>query len=203
MRERIRLQAMALYAQGGLEAVSIRAVAQRAGVSPAGIYSYFGNHRALIEALWLDPVLVALSEMDRVAALTLDPVERIDAVLDVYVALAISQPEIYRGAFLHVRPAGTPQPPGRALGELNFHRLLRDAILEGQAAKRILPGDADLMAQTLWAGVHGALALPIHMETWGLTEARRLVGAIRTSLKTAILQTPLAEDLGTKARIGD
>ncbi len=57
---------------------------------------------------------------------------------------------------------------------------------------QIAPGDADVMAQTLWAGVHGALALPIHMEPWGLADARCLVAAIRASLMTALLQSPLA-----------
>ena len=187
MRERIRLQAMGLYSQGGVEAVSIRAVAQRVGVSPTSIYSFFSSRQALIEALWLDPVLTVLAEMVRVAALTPDPVERIDRVLDIYLDLALGQPEIYRGAFLHVRSANAPPLAKRDLADLDFHRLLRDAIAEGQTARRIRPGDPDLMAQTVWAGVHGALALPIHMETWGLAESRRLVAEMRTALKAAML----------------
>lgn len=192
MRERIRRQALGLYSEGGIEAVSIRAVAQRVGVSPTSIYSFFKNRQAMIEALWLDPVRTALGEMVRVAALTPDPVERIDRVLEVYLDMALGQPEIYRGAFLHVRPSRTPPPTRRALADLDFHRLLRDAIADGQVARRIRSGDPDLMAQTLWAGIHGALALPVHMETWGLADDRRLVAEMRALLKAAMLASPAA-----------
>jgi AcrR family transcriptional regulator len=182
MRERIRQQALNLYSQAGVEAISIRAVAHRVGVSPAGIYSFFKNRQALVEALWLDPVLVILAEMVRVAQATPDPLDRIARLLDIYIDFAFSSPEIYRGAFLHVRPAKAAPPNQRGLEALDFQRLLGEAIAQGQDLSLIRPGDPAILAQALWAGVHGALALPIHMEAWIFADRPQLVAQVRAML---------------------
>lgn len=181
-RERIRRHALELYAEGGLEAVSIRAVAQRAGLSPTGIYSFFRGRQELIEALWLDPVRRFLETAVRLAAVTPDPIARIGAVLDLYVDFVIENPEIHRGALLHVRSTKEVAPMRRSLAALDLHRVLREAVADGQEVGRIRAGDADLLAQSLWAGIHGALALPVHMEAWALDEARGLAGQTRTLL---------------------
>lgn len=186
-RERIRAEALGLYAADGVEAVSIRAVAHRVGMSPAGIYSFFKSRQALIESLWLEPILNLLAEMVRVAAASPDPILRIVRLLDLYVDFAISSPEIYRGALLHVRSAKEAPPTPRALEHLDFQRLLAQAIADGQATRRIVPGDPAILAQAVWAAVHGALALPVHMESWALADLRRLVTQTRALLMAGLL----------------
>lgn len=187
MRERIRVEALALYKENGIESVSIRDVAHRVGFSPASIYSFFKSRQALIEALWLDPVLVVLAEMVRVAQDTPEPVERIVRLLDIYVDFALSNPEIYRGAFLHVRSSKHAPPTQRPLGQLDFYRLLRQAIADGQVELSLRPGDPTTMAQTLWASVHGAIALPVHMEAWAIVDQRQLVTQTREILMAGLM----------------
>ncbi len=187
MRERIRLQALAVYNEAGLEAVSIRAVAKRAGMSPAGIYSFFASRQALIEALWLDPVRAMLDQMVVQAAATPDPLVLVRLLLDLFVRFSLANPEILRGAFLRVRPTKESAPSPRPLHQLDFHRLLAEAIAEGQTSGHIRPGDPALMAQALWAGLHGALAIPIHMEAWGLSDPQSLAEEVTTLLMTGLL----------------
>lgn len=182
---------MGLYKENGIESVSIRDVAHRVGVSPASIYSFFKSRQALIEALWLDPILVLLAEMDRLAQATPDPVERIGGLLDLYVEFALSNPEIYRGALLHVRSGKQVPPTPRPLDQLGFYRLLRQAIADGQAKQCFRSGDPTMLAQTLWASVHGAIALPVHMEAWQLADQHQLLAQTREILMAGImLQTP-------------
>jgi AcrR family transcriptional regulator len=176
MRARIRQEALYLYTHGGLDAVSVRAVAQRVGVAASGIYSFFKSRQALIESLWYDPVVETVGEMVRVGAATPDPCERIRSILGIYAAFAERNPEIYRGAFLFVRPDTMVPPQPGNLEDLPYHCLLRDAIIEAQQSGAFHPGDADLLAQALWAGMHGAIAIATNIEHWTFAPRPALVG---------------------------
>ena len=173
-RETIRSHALALYREGGLDAVSLRSVAARAGLSPASIYSYFPTIRILIESLWRDPIVDWLSEMHDRAHGIADPVERLRTVLDMYLDFALHNPDIYQGALMHVRPTQTPPPDVQSLNGLPLHVVLRDAIRDAQALGAVRRGDADLIAQSLWAALHGTISLPVHMEAWGVAQASSL-----------------------------
>jgi AcrR family transcriptional regulator len=175
MRSRIRQEALYLYTDGGLDAVSVRAVAQRVGVAASGIYSFFKSRQALIESLWYDPVLETVEEMVRIGAATPDPCDRIRIVLEIYAAFAERNPAIYRGAFLFVRPDTMEPPTPGKLADLPYHCLLRDAIIEAQQSGVFGAGDADLLAQALWAGMHGAIAISTNIEHWSFAPKPTLV----------------------------
>ncbi len=188
-RERIRAGAVELFVEGGLEAITMRAVAGRAGLSASALYSYFPNRNELLRALWYEPVAAAVVQLIQVADACPDPVERIRRMIDVYLDLAAANPEVYRGAFLYVRP-GSHEPPEIVSRETaDFHRLLRDAITEGQKTGAIGPGDPDMMAQSVWAAIHGALALPIHLEMYdfacGLEIARSTAAMLLRGMQAA------------------
>jgi AcrR family transcriptional regulator len=118
-----------------------------------------------------------------------DPLDRVERLLDIYVGFAFRHPEIYRGAFLHVRQAKEIPPTPQSMDRLDFQRLLRDALAEGQANGRVRPGDPVVQAQALWAGVHGALALPIHMEAWAFVDLAQLVAQVRAMLTDGLRVT--------------
>lgn len=181
-REAIRLHALALYREGGLEAVSVRAVATQAGLSPASIYSYFPTLRALIESLWREPVVNWLGEMQSVAGEIQDPTDRLRTIVKMYTGFAIDNREIYRAALLHVRPAHTLPPDVQPLTGLPLHTMLRDTIEEAQASGSVRAGNADIMAQAIWASLHGAIALPVHMEAWGVATASELAAEVSENL---------------------
>lgn len=61
MREQLLAAAMALFAEGGVEAVSVRAIAARVGVSPMTPYRYFPSKADFLRGLWVD-VLTDLDE---------------------------------------------------------------------------------------------------------------------------------------------
>lgn len=164
MRQRIRDAAIELYRGAGLEAMTIRGVAKQAGLAPSVLYAYYPNRQTLLQSLWYEPVVTAVQEIIRVAGVTPDPLARIERMLAVYIEFARHNPEIYRGAFMFVRPGSMEKPPVQDLEVLDLHRLLRTAIEEGQRAGQLQAGNAHELAQSLWAGVHGGLALPVSIE---------------------------------------
>jgi AcrR family transcriptional regulator len=174
MRERIRTEALYLYRQGGTDAISVRAVAQRVGVAASSIYSFYQSRQSLIESLWSEPVLTAISEMVCLAQVTPDPIERLRGLLLIYLKLAEDNPEIYRAAFMYVRADSLEPPKAKALNELPFYSLMFDSIKEAQGMGQFRQGDASLMAQALWAGVHGAVAISTNIEHWAFSPSSDL-----------------------------
>ncbi|NBB15203.1 TetR family transcriptional regulator [Caulobacter sp. SLTY] len=173
-RRTLQKAAAGLYAEAGAAAVSARAIAQRAGVSVGTLYAHFGSLQGLMQSLWMEPVEVINAELAQLAAGIDDPIERLRSLLNAYVEVALTRPELFRGAFLFVRPETLPKPERRPLEETPFAALLVAAIREGQASGVVREGDAAELAQMAWAGVHGCLALPINFDRLAFAEPPRL-----------------------------
>ena len=54
-------------------------------------------------------------------------------------------------------------PERQAVSAVAFPSLLAETIEEGQACGQFVDGNPADLAQVLWAGVHGAIALPINL----------------------------------------
>lgn len=173
-RRTLQKAAAGLYAESGAAAVSARAIAQRAGVSVGTLYAYFGSLQGIMQSLWMEPVEAINAQLARLAAETGDPVDRLRALLNAYVEVALSRPELFRGAFLFVRPDTLPKPAREPLEGTPFAALLAAAIREGQESGALRSGDPGHLAQVAWAGVHGCLALPVNFDRLDFAEPARL-----------------------------
>lgn len=163
VRRSIQRAAADLYREEGLAAISARAVAKKAGVSVGTIYSYFGDLAGLGRSLWEGRVARQEQVFRDVAERHADPLARIEALLTSYLLFGIEQHEIYRSVLLFVRPDSMGVPDKRHLSEFAFPTLLAQALKDGQSAGQIIAGDPADLAQVLWSGVHGAIALPINL----------------------------------------
>lgn len=173
-RREIQKAAASFYAEHGAAAVSARAVAQRAGVSVGKIYAHFGSLQGLMQSLWMEPVGAINARLGELAAGTADPVRRVRALLNAYVEVAQTRPELFRGAFLFVRPDALPKPDREPLEAAPFAALLTAAIRDGQSLGVLREGDPSSLAQLAWAGVHGCLALPVNFDRLTFAEPPRL-----------------------------
>lgn len=186
-RNRIRHAAARLHRERGTSALTVRAVAKEAGVSTGLIYRYFANMSDLMRSIWIGPVAEFGRQVEAIVADEADPVTRIEALLNAYATWASANPEVLRGLLLFVRPdhaAELPEP--QEPDELALHQALRSAIAEGQTTGLIRPGDPTAQAQLLWAGVHGALALPINLDRYAITPSAELAPAMIATLVTSL-----------------
>lgn len=175
VRRSIQQAAVEIYRAEGLSGVSARAVAKKAGVSVGTIYSYFGDLTGLGQSLWEPQIAQLETEFQAVAAQHQDPLARIEALLRAYLDFGIQQATLYRNALMFVRPAAQDKPEKRPVDEIAFPTLVKAAIEEGQAEGTITAGDPDVLAQLLWSGVHGALALPVNMDRLALKPSKDLI----------------------------
>jgi AcrR family transcriptional regulator len=143
--------ALALLAEDGADAVSLRAVARRAGVSAMAPYRHYPDKEALLAAV-AERGFAGLSEALRVADATAAPGEALVAQAVAYVRYATEHRALFRLMF-GPRRLGT-HPDLAAAGETAY------AVLANRVAAET-PTDADREACVLgcWSLVHGLAAL--------------------------------------------
>lgn len=188
-RNRIRAAAADIYQEEGIGALSVRAIAKRAGVSTGLLYSYFSNVSDLMRSLWLRPVAEFGHRVTAIVQTQPEPLDRIKALLVGYAAWAHEHPDVYRGVLLLVRPPRADDPEPQDLDSLPLHCALRDAVTEGQQSGQVRSGDADEIAQVLWAGIHGAIALPVNLDRYAITPSPELAPLMIDALMTSLAPT--------------
>ena len=62
-RQKILEAASALFLKGGTNALSVRAIAEGAGMSTIGIYSHFKGKQGILDALYIEGVELVEKEM--------------------------------------------------------------------------------------------------------------------------------------------
>jgi AcrR family transcriptional regulator len=164
VRELILDAARELFAELGYEGVSMRKVAQRIDYSPTAIYLHFADKEALFHEL-CGRDFAALAGRFRELTAIPDPGERLAACGRAYVEFAVAHPNHYRLMFM--TPVNLPLTEGEQERKGNVdedaYAFLLSLVGECMRLGLFRPEltDADLIAQTLWAGVHGVAALEI------------------------------------------
>lgn len=188
-RNRIRRAAADIYQEEGIGGLSVRSIAKRAGVSTGLLYSYFANVSELMQTMWSRPVSEFARQIDNIVEAHPEPLDRIEVMLTAYVQWAHENPDVYRGVLLLVRPPTAAAVERQPVETLALHRALRDAVAAGQAHGTVRAGDPAMWAQVLWAGVHGALALPINVDRYEITPSADLAPAMIAALVQSLLST--------------
>ena len=184
-RQRLRRAAGEVYNENGVHGVSVRAVAERAGVSTGTLYRYFEGLDDLMRSLWTAPVARWNQRLEEVAKANPNPIRRLRALFETYARFAIEEHEVYRGTLLFVRPQRLPKPERRPLREFAFYELVSHALREGQARGQVRRGNVDLLAQTCWAALHGTAAIPINLDRAAFAPPEELFRAtIRNLLRS-------------------
>ncbi len=169
-RRKIRKVAAELYAQNGFADISARKIAEAAGVSVGTLYAYFDNLTQLMQSLWKEPAARMIEDLVAVQQRIDDPLDRLRALLETYAQFAVDQRPVYRGAFLFVRPASHDKPTQVSLDDDRIFRVFRDTIQAGQQQGLFRAGDLNQLTQALWAGLHGAIALPLNIDRLALDD---------------------------------
>lgn len=185
-RQRIRRAAAELHREGGPAAVTVRGVARRAGVSTGLLYSYFANLSDLMRSLWMVPIAELGRTLTAVETAVADPVERIERLLEAYVDFTVEHEETHRGLLLWVRPPDSTTDRNDDPDGLALFAALRRAVEDGQRHGDVRDGDARILAQLLWSGVHGALALPVNIDTYDLAGGPTMAGEMIPALVRSI-----------------
>lgn len=164
--------AIPLLRTGGPDALTMRALARAAGVSPMAAYRHFEDRAALVAAV-ADDGFKRLHARLRAAAESPERTLRkpqqtaragLQAIALAYVEFALEHPDEYRvmfGSKLAADPAIAPQSRNEVFA------FLREGIAMLQRQKLVRAGDPQAMAYTAWALVHGLVMLAIDGQVRG------------------------------------
>ncbi|MBU3004640.1 TetR/AcrR family transcriptional regulator [Paraglaciecola arctica] len=144
---------------------SVRKIAKEAGISIGTFYKYFDSVSELAKSMWSEPVEELNAKMKRDFDNCDDPALKVRLLLEHYVRFSNDYRRVFRGAFLFVRPEKFATPTRSKVQDEPFFILLCQALEDGQQSGDFRDFDISDMAKTLWAGIHGALALPVNMDT--------------------------------------
>jgi AcrR family transcriptional regulator len=152
-REVLLREAAALVQEEGIEALSMRRLASRVGVSATALYRHFPDKDGLLRCL----VEGANAELGRYLFPRGRPRPRLEGTLAAYLRFALERPQSYDVLFFSRGRTDLEVPPSGE-SSANF-RLLRDQVAEAMARGELRRADPTQTAVTLWALMHGLVAL--------------------------------------------
>lgn len=179
LRQALLEAARVLINEAGVEALTLREVARRAGVTTAAPYHHFADKAALVTAL----AQQGLAELDQAAEAALvgieAPREQLRAIGVAYVMYAVEHPAEFRLMF---RPElGAPFDMKDPLSTPMFRVLIR-VVAACRAAAGITEDDQGVTAITAWSLVHGLAALLVDGPLASLRTDRARVQALAVSI---------------------
>lgn len=160
VRSKILEAAREIFLADGVEAMSMRKVAERIEYSPTTIYLHFADKTALLEELMRGDFQLLGTKFQHIARVG-DPIERLRQTGRAYIEFGLSHPNHYRTMFSAPPSKKRPSDPEHGDPNHDGYAFLRSVVQEGIAAGRFREGlrDAELVAQTMWAAVHGVVSL--------------------------------------------
>lgn len=157
LREEVLRAAMDLLTEtGDVNAVSVRAVAQRVGVSAPAIYLHFADKQALIDAVCGEVFEVLHQRLRAAAEKAPDPFSALRAQGVAYVQFARENPEHYRVVMMLAH-----QPAQESVDTIVTEGAFAFLVETVQACidAGVLEGEPVELALGLWAAAHGIAAL--------------------------------------------
>jgi AcrR family transcriptional regulator len=201
LKGRILDAARELFAAEGYDAVTMRKIAERIEYSPTAIYAHFKDKNALIRELCQEDFAAFAQKFVEFLSMA-DPIERLRRAGVAYVDFAIENPQHYRLMFMTLRPpiededTSGVQDPAR-----NAYAFLRATVGDAMTKGLLRPDltDVDLVAQTIWAALHGVVALHItacaaddKWMTWAPLEQRRAL--MSEVVLRGVIREPLSKN---------
>jgi len=173
-RARILDAARRIVMRQGLAALSMRKIAEAIGYSPASLYIYFEGRDEIAGTLGREGYAQLLAHLEPLANIA-DPRERLHAIAHAYVAYGCDHPRTYELIFMvhkergaHAGPramrrralpeaTGAPEEPAKPVCGAQFF----SAALSGVMQAGGIRADCGLLAQALWAMLHGVVMLTL------------------------------------------
>ena len=166
LRRQLLDVAWEIVAESGVESLSIRAVARRAGVSHAAPHHYFADKAELVRTLAVEGYDALTDNLVRSAQrFPDDPFLQLTATGIAYVRFAVDHPDIFR---LMNRPEMRTPDGVVADHAARAVNLLEEVVTECQRTGVVRPGPARQWSFACWSVVHGLAVLIID----GLLERR-------------------------------
>lgn len=150
-----------ILSKEGIEGLSLRKVAQRAGVSHSAPYSHFPDKQSLIAAISTEGFSQLYAELDAaVSPHADDPKRQLMEGTQAYARFAMEHTDIFRIMFSGALEKEKDYPAFVEIAQKTFERVV-DIVLACQTAKILGAGSPEVLAVSVWGQVHGIVSLAL------------------------------------------
>lgn len=164
LKEKILAAARELFVEEGYEAVTMRKIAERIEYSPTALYLHFETKDDILRELCDEDFRALAGHFAGISTLP-DPLARLRAAGHAYVQFGLSYPNHYRLMFMtpHPRQEGEESAIAKGDPDQDSYAFLKGILadcVEGGLFRPELQ-DLELLAQVVWAAVHGVVSIEI------------------------------------------
>ena len=156
--DRILRCARVLFERDGVQGVTMRRVADAAGVTPMAIYRHFRNREALLKRIG-DDSFDAIARHWSARGRGGDVLTRLIAVQRIYLDYALAHPHLFDQAFSAARSDARRYPEDFQARRSPTLNVVADAVEDAMLAGVLRRDDVWEVTMTLWAHTHGLAAL--------------------------------------------
>lgn len=150
-----------ILAKEGIEGLSLRKVAQRAGVSHSAPYSHFPDKQSLIAAISTEGFNQLYNELDAVIAeYPKNPKQQLQQGALAYVRFALDHTDTFKIMFSGVLEKEKEYPAFVEISHRTFQRVV-DVVRACQEAGLLRSTSSEMMAVAVWGQVHGIISLAL------------------------------------------
>lgn len=150
-----------ILSKEGMEGLSLRKVAQRAGVSHSAPYSHFPDKQSLIAAISTEGFNQLYSELDAaVLAYPKNPKKQLQEGIQAYVQFALNNTDTFKIMFSGALEKEKEYPSFVAISSKTFQRVV-DVVRVCQEAGILNSEPSEMMAVAVWGQVHGVISLAL------------------------------------------
>ena len=170
---------MRLFAQHGMAHVTTRQIALAVGISQPSLYAHFANADEIAVELCVRAFEALNERLHEVSAEADNAAERLMLVGRAYIDFGLAYPDMYRIAFVleDMKPCTTDEDnlsdPALAEGIKAFD-MLRQVVAE---LRGVDDETTAIVAQSIWAHVHGLVSLLIARPEFPWAEREALIAA--------------------------
>jgi AcrR family transcriptional regulator len=189
LREEILDAARTLFVKEGYESVSIRKIADKIEYAPGTIYLYFHDKAEILDRICEETFAKLLRKMDAIEHDTAAPLDKLRRGLRTYIQFGLENPNHYIVTFIQAKGHLGSKSVFETTGRKAFS-CLRGGVQECVDAGVLVSNDADELAQTMWAGIHGLTSLLITCTLFPFVEQNRLVDRMVHTLIEGVRRKP-------------
>lgn len=159
-RRQIVEVALRLFGELGVHNVSTRRIAESVGITQPSLYAHFKSRHEILSAACALAFERLSERLEAVLAQPAGP-DRLRRSMRAYIEFGLEQPDAYRVAFMLEAPSEerAEQLIGFEAGWRTF--TLHRAIVAADMEPDLSPEALEVLAQSLWATLHGLVSLLI------------------------------------------
>ena len=149
-----------IFIAEGYEGATIRKIADEVGVSSTALYMHFQDKGCILLEICERTLRLLYERNSEIAAKPLDPVVRVQMMLEAYMLWGMEHPNAYQLVYSG-RPQANfgPLPDDTRDLSTQCYEVFRNGVREIASIGRLRVGTAESAAQSLWMSCHGVVAL--------------------------------------------